>query len=234
MKRLIAVSAMLAGLAIAQSSNAEVTTRLRAGYTFAGDYEVTSDIAFGADALEYEVDYSGVPVGLTVMFGETFYADLAYQSSQGEAKFAWSPQSPDFKRSEWTAAFGARFGKFTSYIGYKDGTSKTDWPTGYYPDEFESSGLVAGFGVSIPIPHSSLNFSLGIGSLKGTYTFAPGESIETDYAFGYSLGAGYTYVFNKHFSATADYKWNKFDYSWEDATISEQLSQATVSAAFSF
>jgi len=232
MKKLIASKAiLLAGLAFSASSYADVTTRLRSGLTVLGNYEV-SNVGYGN--LAYDADYTAIPIGITVLFDSGMYADLAYQSSSGDASFAWSSESPDFSRSEVTATVGTRMKNFSAFLGYKQGETETDWPAGLSPDVFESAGFVFGVGYSIPLNKSAISITGGLGLLTGEYTFAPGQSLESDATFGYSFGLGYNYVLGRNWSVGADYKWNSYDYEFVDGTISEEFSQVTLNVALTF
>jgi opacity protein-like surface antigen len=233
MKRL-ATTLMLTsvGLLATAMAQAEVTTRLRAGVALAGGYEVVDSDNIST----YDADYTAVPVGVTVYFGDAMYADVAYQSASGDATFPWSRQKTDFSRTDLTISFGMNFDRLNTYVGYKQGLTETDWPGAAPPDEFETSGVVFGGGFAFPMGRSAMSLGFGMGFLSGTYTWAPGASADADYTLGYSLSAGYSFAFNEHFSASADYRWNSysFDFVDDDFTIDEIFQQATISLSYSF
>lgn len=234
MKRAIWIGCITLPVLFGSAAQAEVNVRLRAGYAVSGDYSVTNEY-FGAP-LKYDAEYEAIPVGATLLFG-SMYVDLAYQASTGDASFDWAPnQSLDFSRDETTITFGMRQKNFSGYVGYKIANTETVWPQPDAPDKFETSGLVLGFGYVIPISKSAISLSVGTGVLTGKYTYDGGSTANdtSDATVGLSLGVGYTYSFNKHFSLAADYKWNSYNYEWTDANIKEELKQATITAAVTF
>lgn len=227
-------------IALQGAANAEVDIRLRAGAGY-GNYSVESKIAKTGPTtrqINYDADYVGIPVGLTFIADNDLYFDLLYQSSSGDAKFDWTGESPKFSRDDTTLTIGARIESFSVYMAYKSGESTTSWPAGYSSDTFAASGFLAGLGWAKPIGNGALTLSGGVGIMEGTYKYTDDpdrNTLSSDITVGYSVGAGYTYSFGRHFSLSADLRWQSYDYTFESVySITEGLSQATLNAMYTF
>lgn len=223
--------------AFTSNALAEVSVRTRAGVGY-GSYSVSSKIAKGTQTIDYNADYTAVPVGLTFITDNDLYFDLLYQSSSGNAKFSWAGGSPKFSRDDTTLTIGAIVKSFSIYMAYKSGKSTTSWPAGYPADSFTASGFLAGLGWGMPIAKGTLTLSGGVGIMNGTYKYSDSTSINpltSDITVGFSAGAGYTYSFNQHLNFSADVRWQSYDYTFEsNYSIKEGLSQAAINVAYTF
>jgi hypothetical protein len=206
---------MVVGVMTANVANADVNVRVRAGGGM-GMYSVTSNLSSGGRPVEYDASYVTIPVGLTLIVNNELYVDLLHQASSGEAEFDWSSQKPDFSRDDTTLTIGARKGPFSIYVAYKTGEAKTDWPADFAPDKLTASGFLAGLGWAKPFGNSAVTLGAGVGVMSGKYAFATTTNpFESDTTLGFSLGAGYTYVFTPSFSINADLKWQSYNYDFE-------------------
>ncbi|HTE40350.1 MAG TPA: hypothetical protein VK629_05965 [Steroidobacteraceae bacterium] len=233
------VVAMVVGLCAVQSAQAEVNVRLRAGVGI-GQYSVDSNFSIGGGGqykVEYEADYITVPVGVTLIFDNELYVDMVHQSSSGDAKFSFSNQKPDFSRDDTTLTIGGRLDNVSIYVGYKTSEAITDWPsgTGIAPDRLTTSGFLAGVGWAIPLSSSAFNLGAGVGVLSGVYDYSSTAApLDSETTLGYSLNAGYTYVFGPSFSVNADLRYQSYDYKFDSFFIKESPAHLVVSASYAF
>lgn len=220
---------LLAALALASTASfADTSFRLRAGYT-TGDYELSYN-----DESSYTAEYTGVPIGATLILDSGLYFDVLIANVSGDADVL--DQTTDFERDDTTLTAGWRMDNVSFYVGYKTAETNTDYPFGIPPDKFESSGLVAGAGVAFPSGNHSFAISGGLGFMEGTYTPEPGVDFDADFTLGYSFGLSYSYSFNSHFAITADYKWQSYDFEFTDSaeTLTEDFSGFSVLAGYRF
>jgi hypothetical protein len=235
--RVFAIAAL--AVCTSQAALAEVNVRLRAGVGM-GQYSVDSNFSIGAGGqykVEYEADYVTVPVGVTLIFDNELYIDLVHQSSSGKAQFAFTSQEPDFSRDDTTLTIGGRLENVSIYVGYKTGEAITDWPsgTGIAPDRLTTSGFLAGVGWAIPLSSSAFNLGAGVGVLSGEYDYSvTATPLNSETTFGYSLSAGYTYVFGPSFSVNADLRYQSYDYKFDSFFIKESPAHLVLSASYAF
>lgn len=237
--RMLGTAFAVASLALPVASFADTGVRVRAG-TMSMDYSLEFDN--GGSTL-VDGDFSGVPVGITLIMEGGTYIDLSYLSGSGDADViapgGGGTTSSDLDRSDTTVVIGSKTGDLSVYVGYKLASTEYEYNNSS-PEEFESSGFVGGIGYSIPFRQSALNFSGGLGILTGTYNFG-NDSSDADYTLGYSLAASYSYMFDKSFSVTADYRLNMFEYGFSDIpgtsgdlTLIEEFSGYSLTANYTF
>jgi opacity protein-like surface antigen len=238
---------LLCAALAASAAQAEMDVRLRVGGGV-GQYSVDSD-RFADSArtrqVAYEADYTSVLGGMTLIFDNGMYVDLSHQAASGDAKFDWSPQKPSFSRDDTTLTFGGRKGNASVYVGYKFGEANTDWPTGFQPDKLTTSGFLAGLGYAIPFKKSAITLGAGVGVLSGEYTFLDPDvllsnaqvvdnPLQSETTIGFSLSAGYTYVFTENISVNADVRWQYYNYDFGSSYLEEQLGNVGVNLLVTF
>lgn len=242
-----AAGAVLACMAMVNVAVADVNVRLRAGVG-TGTYSVTSNFLVGSGSttrrVEYDATYLAVPVGVTLITDSGLYVDLLHVSASGEAEFSGTSQTPDFSRDDTTLTIGARKGDFSLYMGYKTGEAATDWPGDFDPDKLTTSGFIAGLGWAKAFGRNVFTLGGGVGVLSGRYRYlapqSPVESpnqdnpLESDTTLGFSLGAGYTYIFASGFSINADLKWQSYDYDFGSFQLQEELANVTLNFQYTF
>lgn len=229
---------LLAALALASTASfADTSFRVRGGYTF-GDYELSSDVQ-----PLYDAEYTGVPLGLTLIFDNGMYADVLVSNVSGDANGDDTDETGDFDRDDTTLTFGWRVENFSFFVGYKKGESTTEFefaPGFSAADTFESEGVVAGAGISFPSGSHNFSITGGLGFMEGTYTYeetgSPDFDVDADFTLGYSLGLAYSYSFNSNFAITADYKWQSYDFEFSDfdITLTEDFSGFSLLAGYRF
>jgi hypothetical protein len=238
---------LLAGMTMANVANADVNIRLRAG-SGTGTYSVTSNFSVGSAPntrrVEYDATYLAVPVGVTLITDGGLYVDLLHMSASGEAEFDGTSEKPDFSRDDTTLTIGGRKGDFSVYVGYKTGEAVTEWPGDFDPDKLSTSGFIAGLGWGKALGRNVFTLGGGVGVLSGRYRYLAPQSpvdpdaqdnpLESDTTLGFSVGAGYTYVFASSFSVNADVKWQSYDYDFGAFQLQEELANVTLNLQYTF
>jgi len=232
---------LVVAIGLSQTALAEVDIRLRAG-AGVGMYSVDSNIPTGGRLVEYQANYTPIAAGVTLILDNELYVDLVHQNASGKAKFDWSSEKPDFSRNDTTLTIGGRVDNISVYVGYKTSEANTDWPTGFQPDKLTTSGFLAGAGWAIPFSSSAINLGGGVGVLNGKYRYlAPGapaqpdvqdNPLESDTTVGFSVSAGYTYVFSPHLSINGDLKYQYYNYEFGSSFIRESPAHFVLSLLY--
>jgi hypothetical protein len=221
---------------VADIACADLSTRFRAGVGVLGDYAAKIRLVYGGDvaSLEYEAEYRAVPIGATIIYNDWLYIDVSYQGASGDATFSEETATTDFARDDLTSTVGVRWRQLTGYLGYKYGRSETVWLLPGVHDRFTSKGVVAGLGYAFTLPKGAITVSGGVGSLEGEYFIEGAGTLPMDRTLGYSASLGYQVPFAKRWSASVEYRINRYSYEIIDSSLDEEFSQATLSLAATF
>lgn len=119
------------------------------------------------------------------------------------------------------------------FMGLRNGSTRIDTGIG---TEFRTSGYFVGFALPVPLGPGYLSLSAAVGVNKGTWRDdLTGDS--TDQAFGYSLGARFSWPVAKGIAAGAGVKAQRYDYTLENVglgDVNEKLRLLELFVSFSF
>lgn len=252
-KSLLLSSLFVVTTLAAQAAQAEV--KVRAGVA-------SSTYELGGDYVSAESKYQPTMLGATYAFDNGMYIDLAY-SEGSDKHDGWAianaptticgggpcgntaSPSEDFERTDLALIFGASKLNpnngiaMTFYAGLKTGETTLGAQNASLPwteETFTTTGVVFGGGASFPIASGtagSVGVNLGLGLMGANWEDTTGYDVDADTAFGFSLGASYTYPFTSKFGIVADVKYNKYSYDFGDPTdpftVDEDISAMGVS-----
>lgn len=246
MKKIVATAVIsAAALALPQAAQAEGLVRIRVGAA-PTNYSLKSDGGPYSGA-EAKSDYTATNVGLTFVSEGGVYLDLVGQASGDATHDLYKPQ-PDqkFSRTDFTLTLGVSMpgqsGTGSIFGGFKSGSSELSAPAGYAwtKDTFDSTGFFFGGGYAWPALGGQIGLNGAIAFMAGTWKDDAGFNNEADYTFGYSFGLGYTYMFNRNFGLSADYKIQAYSYGFNQYsttagyTVDEQISSLGLNALLQF
>jgi hypothetical protein len=227
MKKLISWGCILGSIAfISTDAWADGDFKFRAGES-KNSYEldITPASGSGSRYSAATASYTGTNFGVTYIFSDSTYVDLAI--SNGNGSFSNSSLLGDgtISRSDLAAIYGMNLATSSGnmvnlYIGYKSGKTALVSSTGASELDFNASGLVLGGGWIIPFKEGeagALGLSAGLGIMSGQYTYGP-TPYTADLSFGFALGIGYTLPFTKNFGASIDYKVSDYNYTYNSGT----------------
>ncbi len=260
--KIVLLSSLTGAAAYSVGAQAQGIIRLYAGeakthYSIAFDQNTPSSLKAGRTI---KSNYNAPVAGITWITSSGFYMDAsASQSPSSATHDLWTPvtsQPQKFIHDDYqlTAGYVKVFNNGMSasgFGGYKYGHTEMDAPRPPIPwskDKFDTRGVFFGVGGGFPVAGGragSVSVSGALAFMNGRWKddTPPPNTFEqsADYTFGYSFGVGYTYKFTQAWGVTADYKYQRYNYNFNQYsvtnpayTINEKISALGVRLSYQF
>jgi len=177
--------------------------------------------------------------GVSYLTSNGMFGDLSIKTSGSSAEYnakelGWAANDLPFDRTETALTLGAvDTGGFGMFLGLM--SNKTVIENLNYKHTQTSAGISVGLGQAIPI-HSgsggtiSVTGAVGFMAAKWDQKAKTGGTSATwnaDSAFGYSIGAGYSYFFTKNVGMSFDWKYQSYKFDYVTFSGDEKVSSLT-------
>jgi hypothetical protein len=209
---------------------------------YAGLAPTTYSIAFdnngptGYTNKTAKADYLATNVGFSWISPQRIYVDLSLQRSGSATHDLWkdatggNPPGPeqDFSHDSEVLTAGyihvlSQGMTVSGFGGYRHGKTTLAAPLGgtvpagvitWSKDFFDSRGVFFGAAWGMPALGGSVSVSGALALMGGKWTDDVAFSSEADSTVGFSLNASYTYRFAQAWGVTADYRFQTYNYAF--------------------
>jgi len=210
---------------------------------YAGLAPTTYSIAFdnngptGYTNKTAKAKYVATNVGFSWISPERIYVDLSLQRSGGGATHDFwkdatggNPPGPDQKFSNDSEVLTAGYihvlsegQTLSGFGGLRHGKTTLAAPRGgaipaglitWSKDFFDSRGVFFGAALGMPALGGSISVSGALALMRGKWTDDVSFSSNADSTVGFSLNASYTYRFAQAWGVTADYRYQTYNYAF--------------------